>query len=82
MICPHPKFKNLQMAIGGSFHGWKFLPLLGEFVIDSINMDLAPQIAHKWGWEQKLDANMKKLGFLTEGQKIEFQQYVGGATRL
>ncbi|KAI8680510.1 DAO domain-containing protein [Fusarium keratoplasticum] len=42
LISPHPKFKNLQMAIGGSFHGWKFLPLLVEFVIDSINMDLAP----------------------------------------
>ncbi|KAM0438598.1 hypothetical protein ACHAPT_001350 [Fusarium lateritium] len=82
LICPHPKFKNLQMAIGGSFHGWKFLPLLGEFVTDSINGDLEPGLAHRWSWEQKLDADMKKLGFLAEGQKVEFQQYVGGVTKL
>lgn len=82
LICPHPKFQGLHMAIGGSFHGWKFLPLLGSFVVDSMNDVLPDDLASKWSWNQKLDGDMKKLGFLSRGRVIEFQQYLGGSVKL
>ncbi|RAL58929.1 hypothetical protein DID88_009220 [Monilinia fructigena] len=30
IISPHPRCQNLYIATGGSFHGWKFLPIIGD----------------------------------------------------
>lgn len=36
LICqhPHPQLSNLYMAVGGSFHSYKFLPTIGKYVIN------------------------------------------------
>ncbi|KAI9701714.1 MAG: hypothetical protein M1820_006342 [Bogoriella megaspora] len=36
LICrhPHPKLKKLFVATGGSFHGYKFLPTIGRYVVN------------------------------------------------
>ncbi|KAL4929943.1 FAD dependent oxidoreductase [Aspergillus undulatus] len=34
LITPHPAHKNLKLAIGGSAHGFKFLPLLGKYIVE------------------------------------------------
>ncbi|KAH7113429.1 hypothetical protein EDB81DRAFT_873546 [Dactylonectria macrodidyma] len=36
VISPHPHCNNLYLATGGSFHGWKFLPAIGGYVVDMI----------------------------------------------
>ncbi|KAL8971601.1 MAG: hypothetical protein Q9183_000970, partial [Haloplaca sp. 2 TL-2023] len=33
LICYHPQYSNLFLATGGSGHGFKFLPVLGEKVV-------------------------------------------------
>ena len=76
LICPHPKFNNLHLATGGSLHGWKFLPLLGEFVVDSICGTLDDVLVKKWSWESKANVKQNKFGFMTPGEPKGFQQII------
>lgn len=76
LICPHPRYKGLQMATGGSLHGWKFLPLLGEFVVDSMTGRLDEDLVTKWSWESKIGAEMGKFGFMRKGQQRELRDVV------
>ena len=82
LICPHPKFHNLHLATGGSLHGWKFLPLLGEFVVDSISGTLEDVLVKKWSWESKADAKRNQYGFMTPGEPREFQRAIGHLAKL
>jgi sarcosine oxidase/L-pipecolate oxidase len=34
---PHPALSNLYFAVGGSFHSWKFLPTIGEYVVNMMS---------------------------------------------
>ncbi|KAF2012793.1 FAD/NAD(P)-binding domain-containing protein [Aaosphaeria arxii CBS 175.79] len=34
---PHPELRNLYLAVGGSFHSWKFLPTIGKYVVNVLN---------------------------------------------
>ncbi|KAE8554164.1 hypothetical protein EYB25_002702 [Talaromyces marneffei] len=49
-ITPHPTHTNLSLAIGGSAHGFKFLPVLGQYIIEMMEGTLDPAIANKWKW--------------------------------
>jgi len=49
---PHPRLQNLYFAVGGSFHSYKFLPTVGEYMVkvlggegNGAGMDKA------WGWK-------------------------------
>lgn len=66
------------MATGGSLHGWKFLPLLGEFVVDSISESLAPELTSKWSWESKLNAKQAPFGFMLSKTPVEFRDVLAG----
>lgn len=74
LICPRTRFSNLHMATGGSLHGWKFLPLIGEFVVDSINGTLPQLLEDKWSWESKKGAKLERLGFMLDAQPRELVQ--------
>lgn len=50
LITPHPTHKNLDLAIGGSAHGFKFLPVLGKYIVAMMEGTLDPDIASKWKW--------------------------------
>ncbi|KAJ5249084.1 hypothetical protein N7468_000535 [Penicillium chermesinum] len=50
LITPHPSHKNLKIAIGGSAHGFKFLPVLGKYIVEMMEGSLDPTIAQKWKW--------------------------------
>ncbi|KAL4810958.1 FAD dependent oxidoreductase [Aspergillus unguis] len=50
LISPHPKHRNLSLAIGGSAHGFKFLPVVGKYIVQSLEGTLDPEIAQKWRW--------------------------------
>ena len=52
MICPHPHSKNLYLATGGSFHGWKFLPIIGKYVVMMINEELPEEHRIRWAWNR------------------------------
>lgn len=49
----HPDYSNLFIATGGSGHGFKFLPILGEYVLKGINRELPAHLQHKFGWKSK-----------------------------
>lgn len=50
LITPHPKHRNLKIAIGGSAHGFKFLPVLGKYIVEMMEGTLDPEIGQKWRW--------------------------------
>lgn len=70
------------MATGGSLHGWKFLQLLGEFVVDSILGTLRQELVQRWSWQSKLDAKLGALGFMTEGNAREIREVAGARLKL
>lgn len=57
MICPHPARQGLFFATGGSFHAWKFLPILGELVFEMMTGTLDDGLAAKWAWDRKMPAH-------------------------
>ena len=42
------------MVTCGSFHGWKFLPVLGKYVVLMLEGNLDPSLAEKWAWDREL----------------------------
>lgn len=43
----------MHVATGGSGHAWKFLPVIGDLVLDSIHGVLTPSLAEKWAYAPK-----------------------------
>lgn len=41
------------MATCGNFHGWKFFPVLGKYVIEMLEGTLAPELVQKWAWDRE-----------------------------
>ncbi|KAL1979787.1 hypothetical protein VTN96DRAFT_5194 [Rasamsonia emersonii] len=50
IIAPHPRIANLHIATGGSAHAWKFLPIIGDLVLYSMEGRLDSELAKKWAW--------------------------------
>jgi sarcosine oxidase / L-pipecolate oxidase len=53
IISPHEACQNLFIATGGSFHAWKFLPILGSNIVDMMDGTLSPEKVRRWGWSGK-----------------------------
>lgn len=53
LITPHPHCEGLYVATGGSFHGWKFLPVIGDYIVDMLHGLLGADYANRWAWDQK-----------------------------
>ncbi|PHH71653.1 hypothetical protein CDD82_6393 [Ophiocordyceps australis] len=53
LIAPHPHCQGLYVATGGSFHGWKFLPVIGDYVADMMHSSLDSDYADRWAWDKK-----------------------------
>ncbi|KAI4925216.1 hypothetical protein J4E85_007093 [Alternaria conjuncta] len=53
IITPHPHSRNLYVATGGSFHGWKFMPTIGRYVVEMLDGTLDPSLAKRWAWDRE-----------------------------
>ncbi|KAL8712441.1 MAG: hypothetical protein Q9220_003289 [cf. Caloplaca sp. 1 TL-2023] len=53
-ICPHPRCSKLYIATAGSFHGWKFLPIVGEYVVQMLQDTLSEEMKRRWSWDRPL----------------------------
>ena len=54
LICryPHKKLSNLYLAVGGSFHSYKFLPNIGKYVINVLdNISNGSERDEHWAWK-------------------------------
>ncbi|PYH81091.1 FAD dependent oxidoreductase [Aspergillus uvarum CBS 121591] len=46
----HPDYEGLFVATGGSGHAFKFLPVLGRYVADSLELTASVEQRQKWAW--------------------------------
>ena len=53
IISPHSACQNLYIATAGSFHGWKFLPVIGAYVSRMLQGKLTEEQARRWSWDRK-----------------------------
>lgn len=55
LITYHPHWDGLFLATGGSGHGFKFLPVLGEKIADTIEKNYPADFKEKWCWKEPTD---------------------------
>ncbi|KYK57396.1 hypothetical protein DCS_04405 [Drechmeria coniospora] len=53
IISPHPAAKGLYLATCGSFHGFKFFPVLGKYVLQMLEGSLSDELQRKWAWDRE-----------------------------
>ena len=57
LIDHHPKYDGLFVATGGSGHGYKFLPVIGERIVDVMSGrdrdELGRELRQKWAWPKE-----------------------------
>ncbi len=52
LIDYHPDAKGLFIATGGSGHGFKFFPIIGEKIADAVEGKLQPDLKQSWQWRE------------------------------
>ena len=52
IISYHPSYDGLFIATGGSGHGYKFLPVIGDKILDAIEGKLDPDLQKLWAWPE------------------------------
>jgi sarcosine oxidase / L-pipecolate oxidase len=53
LICYHPRYEGLFLATGGSGHGYKFLPVIGERIVDCVEGRCPVEFKSKWAWREE-----------------------------
>ena len=53
LIAPHPSIAGIHLATGGSAHAWKFLPIIGDLVVDSMEGSLSQELVDKWAFHKE-----------------------------
>ncbi|KAI0913397.1 sarcosine oxidase [Ustulina deusta] len=60
IISQHSASIGLFVATCGSFHGWKFLPVIGHYVVQMLDGTLEPDLEKRWAWDRPLPDNPGK----------------------
>jgi hypothetical protein len=76
IISPHPTALALYFATTGSFHAWKFFPILGQLVVDMLEGNLEAALAHKWAWERRMDTGEGDGGGVDKAPQREWSHLV------
>lgn len=53
IISPHSGAPGLYVATCGSFHGYKFFPVLGKYVVQMLEGKLDDELREKWAWDRE-----------------------------
>ena len=53
VIAEHPHCKNLVVTTAGSFHGWKLMPIIGNWVVALLDGELDPALVKRWAWDRE-----------------------------
>lgn len=84
LIDHHPEIKGLSVATGGSGHGFKFLPVVGQYICEALDIaepgtpsalapktsDQVEQMRHKWRWGREANLNVKDRRVVLQGRPI------------
>ncbi|KAJ5888099.1 FAD dependent oxidoreductase [Penicillium taxi] len=52
IISYHPEYEGLFVATGGSGHGFKFFPVIGDKIVDALEGSLEPELQKLWEWTE------------------------------
>lgn len=52
IISPHAASEGLYIATCGNFHGWKFFPVIGKYVVQMLEGTLSNSLTEKWAWDR------------------------------
>ncbi|KAF9889130.1 hypothetical protein FE257_007619 [Aspergillus nanangensis] len=55
IITHHPDHPGLFVATGGSGHGYKFFPVLGDKIVDAMEGSLDKELREMWAWPTPVD---------------------------
>ncbi len=53
LITYHPDYEGLFIASGGSGHGYKFLPVIGDRIVDCVEGKCPEEFKEKWAWPKE-----------------------------
>ncbi|KAF7715684.1 Uncharacterized protein PECH_001562 [Penicillium ucsense] len=56
IISYHPEYDGLFLATGGSGHGYKFFPVIGDKIVDALEGTLEPELRDMWTWTEPVSA--------------------------
>jgi sarcosine oxidase / L-pipecolate oxidase len=54
LITYHPEFSGLFLATGGSGHGFKFLGVIGDCIVDCVEDNCPVEFKEKWKWPNEV----------------------------
>jgi sarcosine oxidase/L-pipecolate oxidase len=57
IISYHPDHEGLFLATGGSGHAFKFLPVIGDKVVDALEGTLDSELREMWTWSAAATAD-------------------------
>lgn len=75
LICQHPdvRLSNLYFATAGSFHSWKFLPNIGQYVVNVLQgKSNGPVKDEAWRWKTTWSENGAHPKVLPKGELNDF----------
>lgn len=68
LIAYHPKYNDsLFVATGGSGHGFKFVPVLGDEIVNCILGECSDDFKEKWAWPSDEEVDVRKKETVEEG---------------
>ncbi|KAI1112240.1 FAD dependent oxidoreductase [Nemania sp. NC0429] len=78
IISPHTAAKGLYIATGGSFHGYKFFPVIGKYVVQMLEGQLSPELTEKWAW----DRHRPDPALSADWPRFEMKDLIGSSAKL
>jgi sarcosine oxidase/L-pipecolate oxidase len=85
LITYHPEYEGLFLATGGSGHGYKFLPIIGERIVDCVEERCPEEFKEKWAWpKERVGKVVTEDGSRggRPGMILEEESRKGGSSRL
>ena len=77
LICRHPdpRLSNLYFATAGSFHSWKFLPIIGKYVVNVLHGKSNGEVKDKaWQWKKEWSPHGAHEKVLPRGELRDFEE--------
>ncbi|GES64638.1 FAD dependent oxidoreductase [Aspergillus terreus] len=65
----HPEHKNLFIATGGSGHAFKFLPVMGKYIVGSLERKLPTELLEKWKFPTQFRQRFQPDVFTGDGSR-------------